>query len=109
PVLERAHRDRSRPVRPDAHRQQPVAAADLEHGAKRNALGHGAGADEAGGSRRVSRTSRRKLLSAVFVAFCALSVLIALVPLALVLFFVTSQGLQSLNVAFFTHNPTPVG
>jgi len=54
-------------------------------------------------------TSRRKLLSALFVGFCALSVLIALVPLALILFFVVSQGIQSLNVAFFTHMPTPVG
>src|SRR5438445_8150018 len=57
----------------------------------------------------MTRTSRRKLLSALFVAFCALSVLIALVPLALILFFVVSRGIQSLNVAFFTHMPTPVG
>jgi phosphate transport system permease protein len=57
----------------------------------------------------MSRTSRRKLLSALFGGFCALSVLVALVPLALILFFVVSQGIQSLNVAFFTHMPTPVG
>ena len=57
----------------------------------------------------MTRTSRRKLLSALFVGFCALSVLIALVPLALILFFVVSRGIQSLNVAFFTHMPTPVG
>ena len=57
----------------------------------------------------MSRTSRRKLLSAVFVGFCALSVLIALVPLAFVLFFVVSEGIQSLNVAFFTNMPKPVG
>jgi phosphate transport system permease protein len=57
----------------------------------------------------MSRTSRRKLLSAVFVAFCGLSVLIALVPLSLILFFVMKQGLQSLNPAFFVHMPTPVG
>jgi phosphate transport system permease protein len=31
------------------------------------------------------------------------------VPLAFVLFYVVSQGVQSLNVAFFTHMPTPVG
>ena len=54
-------------------------------------------------------TRRRKLISSVFVAFCAASVLLALVPLAFVLFFVVSQGVQSLNVAFFTHMPTPVG
>jgi phosphate transport system permease protein len=52
---------------------------------------------------------RRKLTSSIFVAFCALSVLLALVPLAFVLFFVVSQGIQSLNVAFFTHMPAPVG
>jgi phosphate transport system permease protein len=52
---------------------------------------------------------RRKITSSIFVAFCALSVLLALVPLAFVLFFVVSQGIQSLNVAFFTHMPAPVG
>src|SRR6478736_4513810 len=57
----------------------------------------------------MSRGSRRKLLSAVFVGFCALSVLIALVPLAFVLFFVVSEGIQSLNVNFFTQMPKPVG
>jgi phosphate transport system permease protein len=57
----------------------------------------------------VSRTTGRKLKSSLFVGFCALSVLIALVPLALVLFFVISQGIQSVNLDFFTHMPTPVG
>ena len=50
-------------------------------------------------------TRRRKVVSSLFVAFCAASVLLALVPLAFVLFFVVSQGIQSLNVAFFTHMP----
>ena len=54
-------------------------------------------------------TRRRKFISSVFVAFCAGSVLLALVPLALVLFFVVSQGVQSLNLNFFTHMPAPVG
>ena len=57
----------------------------------------------------MSRTSRRKLLSALFVGFCALSVLIALVPLALILFFVITEGIQSLNLAFFINMPKPVG
>jgi phosphate transport system permease protein len=57
----------------------------------------------------MSRTSRRKLLSAVFVGFCALAVLIALVPLSLILFFVVKQGFQSLNLDFFRHMPKPVG
>ena len=51
----------------------------------------------------------RKMLSALFVFACALCVGLALVPLAFVLFFVVSQGVQSLNVDFFTHNPRPVG
>src|SRR4051812_8072131 len=51
----------------------------------------------------------RRLLSALFVGFCALSVLLALVPLVLVLFFVLSEGLQSLNLDFFTKMPKPVG
>ena len=54
-------------------------------------------------------TRSRKVVSALFVAFCAASVLIALVPLALILFFLVSQGLQSLNWAFFTAMPKPVG
>ena len=37
------------------------------------------------------------------------AVLLALVPLAFVLFYVVTQGITSLNVAFFTHMPTPVG
>jgi len=57
----------------------------------------------------MSRTSRRKLLSALFVGFCALSVALALAPLALILFYVVSQGVRSLNIAFFTHMPAPVG
>jgi phosphate transport system permease protein len=57
----------------------------------------------------IGRTARRKLLSSLFVGFCAASVLAALLPLALVLFFVVSQGIQSLNVDFFTNMPKPVG
>ncbi len=51
----------------------------------------------------------RKTISWVFVAFCAASVLLALVPLALVLFFVISRGIQALNFEFFTNMPKPVG
>jgi len=56
-----------------------------------------------------SRTRRRKLMSSLFVGFCALSVLLALVPLAFVLFFVVSQGIRALNFDFFTQMPKPVG
>ena len=57
----------------------------------------------------MSSTTRRKAASSLFVAFCTASVLLALVPLGFVLFFVISQGIRSLNVAFFTHMPQPVG
>jgi len=57
----------------------------------------------------MSRTSRRKLLSSLFVGFCGLSVLAALVPLVLILFFVVSQGIQAINLDFFTQMPKPVG
>jgi phosphate transport system permease protein len=57
----------------------------------------------------MSRTTVRKAWSSAFVGFCALSVLLALVPLALVLFFVVSQGIQAVNLDFFTKMPKPVG
>jgi phosphate transport system permease protein len=52
---------------------------------------------------------RRKIVSWLFVAFCAGSVLLALVPLVLIFFFVISQGLRSLNLDFFLNTPKPVG
>ena len=54
-------------------------------------------------------TAGRKLLSSLFVGFCALSVLVALVPLAFVLFFVVSEGISAVNLDFFTKMPKPVG
>ena len=56
-----------------------------------------------------SRIARRTVVSHLFVGFCALSVLLALLPLAFILFFVVSEGVQALNLDFFTHMPTPVG
>ena len=40
---------------------------------------------------------------------CGLSVLIALVPLALILFYVLTQGVTSLNWSFLVDMPKPVG
>ena len=57
----------------------------------------------------MTRNARRRLVSTAFVAFCALSVLIALVPLVFSLFFVVTQGIQALNLDFFTQMPKPVG
>jgi phosphate transport system permease protein len=57
----------------------------------------------------VTRDTRRRLLSHVVIVACGLAVLIALVPLALVLFHVVAQGVSSVNAAFFTEMPRPVG
>jgi phosphate transport system permease protein len=57
----------------------------------------------------MNRDVRRKVASHVIVVLCAAAVLLALIPLALVLSYVVSQGITSLNWAFFTHMPTPVG
>jgi phosphate transport system permease protein len=57
----------------------------------------------------MTRTSRRKLASSILVGFCALSVLLALIPLGFVLFYVVSEGVRALNVDFFTQMPKPVG
>jgi phosphate transport system permease protein len=57
----------------------------------------------------MTKTRGRKLLSMLFVGFCAGSVIVALVPLAFVLFFVISQGARAVSLDFFTQMPKPVG
>jgi phosphate transport system permease protein len=57
----------------------------------------------------MTRDHWRRGLSHTIVGLCAAAVLLALVPLALVLFYVVTQGITSLNFAFFTNMPTPVG
>ncbi len=57
----------------------------------------------------MNATARRRLVSSLFVGACGLSVLVALIPLALIMFFVVSQGVQALNWDFFTSMPKPVG
>jgi phosphate transport system permease protein len=52
---------------------------------------------------------RRRIVSKIVVGLCGLAVLLALVPLSLVLFYVIKQGFASLNWAFFTRMPKPVG
>ncbi|HEU5153541.1 MAG TPA: phosphate ABC transporter permease PstA, partial [Gemmatimonadales bacterium] len=55
------------------------------------------------------RLLRRKIASWAFVTFCVLAVAAALVPLGFILFFVLSRGLSSVDLAFFTQMPKPVG
>ncbi len=52
---------------------------------------------------------RRKLFSRLFEALCALAVVIALIPLAMILFYVIKEGAGALNWDFFTKMPKPVG
>ena len=56
-----------------------------------------------------ARDMRRRVTSATMTGLATASVLVALVPLAMVLFFVLSQGLQAINWDFFTAMPMPVG
>jgi phosphate transport system permease protein len=57
----------------------------------------------------VTRLARRRLLSNTVVVLCAAAVILALVPLALVFFYVIRQGFSSLDWNFFTKMPRPVG
>jgi phosphate transport system permease protein len=51
----------------------------------------------------------RRALSHTILILCGGAVIVALIPLAFVLFYVVSQGISSLNVSFFTQMPKPVG
>jgi phosphate transport system permease protein len=57
----------------------------------------------------MSNASRRKTISRLAEIFCGVAVLLALLPLALILFYVVKEGFSALNFAFFTHMPKPVG
>jgi phosphate transport system permease protein len=57
----------------------------------------------------MTRTWRRRMTSRLAVGLCAASVVVALTPLAFILFFVVTRGLQALNWDFFTKMPHPVG
>ena len=67
------------------------------------------GAFQANDVRRGGRNTRRRIVSRIAVTLCALSVIVALIPLAFILFFVISRGVQALNLDFFTQRPRPVG
>ena len=57
----------------------------------------------------MSYVTRRKIVSRVMEILCGVAVILALLPLAAILFYVLSQGASSLNLAFFTQMPKPVG
>jgi phosphate transport system permease protein len=52
---------------------------------------------------------RRRVVSRLAEIFCAVAVLVALLPLALILFYVVREGIGAMNLAFFTQMPKPVG
>jgi phosphate transport system permease protein len=52
---------------------------------------------------------RRRIVSRAAEVFCAFSVLVALLPLAFILFYVVKEGIGAMNLAFFTQMPKPVG
>jgi phosphate transport system permease protein len=51
----------------------------------------------------------RRAMSYLIVALCAAAVLLALVPLALILFYVIKQGLSAISWSFFTRSPGQIG
>jgi phosphate transport system permease protein len=51
----------------------------------------------------------RRVLSVVMMTVCFLSVVIALLPLAFILFFVVTRGIGALDLDFFTQTPKPHG
>ena len=57
----------------------------------------------------MTRATRRKITSRIMEILCAVAVLLALLPVAMILFYVVKEGIGSLNLAFFTAMPKPVG
>lgn len=55
------------------------------------------------------RDWRRRALSNVMISLSVLAVLAALVPVAMILFFVVGKGIGAIDFGFFTHMPKPVG
>ena len=56
-----------------------------------------------------SHASRRKLKSTIMLMSCMIAAFIAILPLLYIFFYTTMQGASSLNLAFFTELPKPVG
>ncbi|MFM7774175.1 MAG: phosphate ABC transporter permease PtsA, partial [Candidatus Kapaibacterium sp.] len=52
---------------------------------------------------------RRKITNILMIGLCAVCVLLALIPLALILFYTVREGIGAINLDFFTHLPKPVG
>ena len=59
--------------------------------------------------RRIGSHRTRQAVNYVMTGLCAFAVVVALVPLASVLWLVVAKGFHSLSLAFFTKLPMPVG
>jgi phosphate transport system permease protein len=57
----------------------------------------------------MSRDTRRRLFSHLMTGLCVVAVIVALVPVAMILTYVVTKGIGSINFAFFTQMPKPVG
>src|SRR6185503_20180894 len=91
----RAGRDWPGALHRDADHQCHLARVHLVHGPSEAAE---TGAEHRPGrERRMTRDRWRRAVSHAILLLCGLSVLIALVPLALVLFYVLTQGVTSLS------------
>ncbi|HXW36639.1 MAG TPA: phosphate ABC transporter permease PstA [Nitrososphaerales archaeon] len=53
--------------------------------------------------------ARRKLVDRFWIAFTLVALVLALAPLASIIYYVTVKGLAALNISFFTHNFSQVG
>lgn len=52
---------------------------------------------------------RRRVINSLAMAGAVLAAFIAVIPLAMVLYYLVKQGLPALNLSFFIHMPAPVG
>src|SRR4029450_6010492 len=102
---QRTRRDRTRALRHHPDHQLALASVDLVDGQSGTAALVPADAEEG----RVMRDIWRRALSHALLIFCGASVVLALVPLAFILFYVVTQGITALNLDFFRHTPAPVG
>jgi phosphate transport system permease protein len=59
--------------------------------------------------KRLAYSRRRKFVSHVMTAACGAAVVIALLPLAYILFYIVTRGLTALDWNFFTKLPKPTG
>lgn len=58
---------------------------------------------------RMDFQARRRFFDKLMVFLCGTASLVAMIPLVSLLLYVTVQGWHRLDLAFFTHLPTPVG